>query len=65
MQRAVRPKPVAAMEAMRRGSSLPVGVVGGGAVEDLAGVGAGLLGEEEAGAALHVVEEGFVGGVRM
>ncbi len=37
-------------------------VVGGGAVEDLAGGGAGLLDEEEAGTAFHVVEEGFVGG---
>ena len=36
------------------------GVVGGGAVEDLAGGGAGLFDEEEAGTALHVVEEGFV-----
>ena len=43
------------------GIELAIGVVGGGAVEDLAGGGAGLLDEVEAGAALHVVEEELVG----
>ena len=33
-----------------------------GAVENLAGVGAGLLSEEETAAALDVVEQGLVGG---
>ena len=42
------------------GIELAAWVDGGGAVQDLAGGGAGLLDEEEAGAAFHVVEEGLV-----